>query len=116
VRYLLPRLRDPEFASIVLVTLPEATPVHEAAQLQDDLRRAAIEPFAWIVNQSFAGVETTDPVLRARGRREAPYLDEVRLGLASRMARIPWRPEPPVGWAQLEALALGLPAAAPART
>ena len=115
VRHLLPRLRDPEFASVILVTLPEATPVHEAAQLQDDLRRAAIEPYAWVVNQSFAGLETTDPVLQARGRREAPYLDEVRLGLASRTARIPWRPEPPVGPAQLEALALGRPAATPAR-
>jgi arsenite-transporting ATPase len=54
VRQLLPRLRDPQFTKVILVTLPEATPVHEAAQLQADLRRAGIEPFAWVVNQSFA--------------------------------------------------------------
>lgn len=52
VTQLLPRLRDPAFTKILLVTLPEATPVHEAAALQDDLRRADIEPFGWIVNQS----------------------------------------------------------------
>jgi arsenite-transporting ATPase len=54
VRQLLPRLRDPEFTRVLLVALPEATPVHEAARLQDDLQRAGIKPYAWIVNQSFA--------------------------------------------------------------
>ena len=67
VRQLLPRLRDPHFTKVLLVTLPEATPVHEAAQLQADLRRAGIEPFAWIVNQSFASDDIRDPVLRDRG-------------------------------------------------
>ena len=52
VRELLPRLRDPTFTRILLVTLPEATPVHEAAKLQEDLRRAGIRTFAWIINQS----------------------------------------------------------------
>lgn len=51
VRSLLPRLRDPEFTRVLLVTLPEATPVHEAARLQDDLLRAGITPFAWVINQ-----------------------------------------------------------------
>ena len=62
VRQLLPRLRDPRFTKVLLVTLPEATPVHEAARLQADLRRADIEPFAWIVNQSFATDAVRDPV------------------------------------------------------
>jgi hypothetical protein len=48
VQQLLPRLRDPEFTRVLLVTLPEATPVHEAAQLQEDLVRAGIRPFAWV--------------------------------------------------------------------
>ena len=48
VRQLLPRLRDPEFTRVLLVTVPEATPVHEAARLQDDLKRAGITPFAWL--------------------------------------------------------------------
>jgi arsenite-transporting ATPase len=97
VRQLLPRLRDPRFTKVLLVTLPEATPVHEAAQLQEDLRRAGIEPFAWIVNQSFAGGGISDPILLERGAREAPYLAEVRDRHAARLAWIPWHAEPPVG-------------------
>lgn len=104
VRELLPRLRDPDFTRILLVTLPEATPVHEAAALQDDLRRAGIEPFAWVVNQSFAATATADPVLVARGRHERAYFDEVRTSLAHRTAVIAWREERPVGAAALLSL------------
>ncbi len=97
VRQLLPRLRDPRFTKVLLVTLPEATPVHEAAALQTDLRRAGIEPFGWIVNQSFAGDAVCDPVLRERGAREERYLTEVRDHLATRLAWVPWYPDAPVG-------------------
>ncbi len=105
VRELLPRLRDPEFTRILLVTLPEATPVHEAAALQSDLRRAGIEPFAWVVNQSFAATPTADAGLRARGRHERAYLDEVRTALARRTAVVAWQAERPVGAAALLSLA-----------
>jgi predicted nucleic acid-binding Zn ribbon protein len=57
---------------VLIVTLPEATPVHEAAALQDDLRRAQIEPFAWVINQSFAESGSRDPLLVARGADELP--------------------------------------------
>lgn len=87
---LLPRLRDPEFTRILLCALPEATPVHEAAQLQTDLRRAGIEPFAWIVNQSLAPLSVTDPLLVSRRAQETRYLDEVQGDLASRAALIAW--------------------------
>ena len=97
VRQLLPRLRDPAFTRILLVTLPEATPVHEAAQLQADLRRAGIEPFAWVVNQTLAITPTRDPVLRQRAALEAPHLQEVRERLATRVVYVPWSPEAPVG-------------------
>lgn len=73
----MPRLRDPDFTKILLVTLPEATPVHEAAALQADLRRAEIEPHAWIVNQSLAGADTREPLLAARGQAELRYLNEI---------------------------------------
>lgn len=108
VRHLLPRLRDPQFTTVLLVTLAEATPVHEAAQLQEDLRRAGIEPFAWVVNQSFAGTGITDPVLEERGVRERPHLSEVRERLAVRVAWAPWYPEPPVGRARLLQFARGV--------
>jgi arsenite-transporting ATPase len=105
VRKLLPRLRDAEFTRVLLVTLPEATPVHEAARLQDDLQRAGIKPYAWIINQSFAGDGFRDPVLVERGTREAPYIAEVRDRLATRYAVIPWKPEAPVGPELLRELA-----------
>ncbi len=107
VRHLLPRLRDPRYTKVLLVTLPEATPVHEAAGLQDDLRRAGIEPFAWVINQSFAGDDITDPVLRERGEREQPYLREVREAHATRVAWVPWYPDAPVGATRLLEIARG---------
>jgi arsenite/tail-anchored protein-transporting ATPase len=78
VRQLLPRLRDPAFAKVVIVTLPEATPVHEARALQADLDRAGIRPFAWVVNQSLSPVEVSDPVLCARRAAEARFISEAR--------------------------------------
>jgi arsenite-transporting ATPase len=105
VRTLLPRLRDPQFTRVLLVTLPEATPVHEAARLQDDLMRAGIRPFAWVINQSFAGDGFRDPVLVERGARELPFIAEVRERLSGRMAVIPWRAEAPVGPDRLRELA-----------
>ena len=103
VRELLPRLRDPAFTRVLLVTLPEATPVHEARALQADLARAGIQPFAWVVNQSLAQVGTRDPLLVARRREEAPHVDEVRAH-SSRMAVLPWVAEPPRGASSLAAL------------
>jgi arsenite-transporting ATPase len=105
VRQLLPRLRDPEFTRVMLVTLPEATPVHEAARLQEDLRRAGIQPFAWVVNQTFAANRFRDPVLAERGERELPYIAEVRDRFARRMAVVPWNPIEPVGADRLRRLA-----------
>jgi len=104
VQNLLPRLRDPDFTRVLIVTLPEATPVHEATQLQADLRRAEIEPFAWVINQSLAPLMVTDPILRQRQASETPYLAEVRNSLAQRLAVIPVQIEPPVGIAQLRQL------------
>jgi arsenite-transporting ATPase len=93
VRRLLPNLRDPDFTKILIVTLPEATPVHEAAQLQDDLKRAQITPYAWIINQSFYAANTHDPVLAERGELEARFIDEVEHKLAGRTVLIPWQAE-----------------------
>ena len=112
VRQLLPRLRDPEFTRVLVVTLPEATPVHEAAELQADLRRAGIEPFAWVVNQSFTGAPSSDPVLRERGIREQPYIKEISTQLAQRIAWVPWLTEAPIGPAQLRRFARGQSTAA----
>ncbi len=101
VQNLLPRLRDPEFTRVLIVTLPEATPVHEAAQLQRDLRRAEIEPYAWVINQSLSPLNVTDPLLIERQRNEARYINEVVSQQAIRTALISWQIEPPVGRAAL---------------
>ena len=45
------QLQDPKQTKVLIVTLAETTPVLEAAHLQDDLRRAGIEPWAWIDQQ-----------------------------------------------------------------
>lgn len=90
VSRLLPQLRDRDFTRILIVTLAEATPVHEAAQLQHDLERAGIHPFAWVINQSFLAAGTADPFLAERSHIEARYIDEVRSRHAKRTVLIPW--------------------------
>ncbi|XZE17602.1 TRC40/GET3/ArsA family transport-energizing ATPase [Pirellulaceae bacterium SH449] len=101
VENLLPRLRDPNFTRVLIVTLPEATPVHEAAALQRDLRRAEIEPYAWVINQVLSPLPLTDPLMKQRQSHEQKYLLEVHDVHASRVAMIPWQIKPPTG---LEAL------------
>jgi arsenite-transporting ATPase len=89
---------------VLIVTLPEATPVHEAAALQQDLRRAQIEPYAWVINQSLMPLAVQDPVLQRRQADERRYISEVLTQFAKRTALIPWRIEPPVGYLGLRAL------------
>jgi len=90
VRLLLPRLRDGLFTRILIVTLPEATPVQEAADLQEDLKRAGISPWAWIVNQSLASLSVKHPVLKAKRFNEFEYIRHVQ-EIAPRMAIVPWQ-------------------------
>jgi arsenite-transporting ATPase len=101
---LLPRLRDPEYTKILIVTLPEATPVHEAERLQADLARAGITPHAWIINQSLAVSGTRDLLLLRRGQFERSYIRRVADELSPRVALLPWfavAPEGSAGLAQL---------------
>lgn len=106
VRQLLQHLRDPAFTRILLVTLPEATPVHEAAALQEDLRRARIEPFAWVINQSLLQSGSCDPLLQCREKSEHPYLSEVVEKYATRTAWLSWQAQEPVGPDALACLAV----------
>jgi arsenite-transporting ATPase len=109
VRRLLPRLRDPDFTRVLIVTLPEATPVHEAGRLQQDLLRAGIRPFAWVLNQCLTPLDVHDPVLVARRRQEGAYIEEVARELASRVALVPLLAEMPVGAERLQAVLTGSP-------
>jgi arsenite-transporting ATPase len=95
------RLQDPAYTKIILVTLAETTPVSEAAQLQADLRRAGIEPFAWVVNSSLAASGTKAPLLSERMVGELTQIERVRRDHAKRVAIVPWMQEPPVGTKRL---------------
>ncbi|HGG03945.1 MAG TPA: arsenical pump-driving ATPase [Aliiroseovarius sp.] len=101
------RLQDPEQTKIVLVTLPETTPVLEAAHLQEDLKRAGIAPWGWIVNSSLAAATTSQPVLQKRARAEQAQIAKVRDDLSTRFAVVPMQAEEPVGVARLQALCAG---------
>ena len=102
VRQLLPRLRDRNYTQVLLVTLPEATPVHEAERLQSDLLRAGIRPFAWVINQSLLASGTADPLLSQRGAYEVPFIRRVADELCERCVLIPWLAGAPVGQKGLE--------------
>lgn len=104
VKELLPRLRDKDFTHVFVVTLPEATPVHEAERLQGDLKRAGIEPYAWVINQSLLASGTHNSVLMERGAYEIPYIETVLKTIAQRCALIPWLTHQPTGKAGLAAL------------
>ncbi len=98
------RLQDASYTRIILVTLPEVTPVSQAAALQDDLRRAGIEPNAWVLNKSLLAMGTRDPLLRSRLAAERRQVERLRAGLARRLHALPWRVVPPVGLDELSRL------------
>jgi arsenite-transporting ATPase len=98
------RLQDATYTRIILVTLPEITPVSQAAALQDDLRRASIEPYAWVINKSVLAAGTHDPLLAARLAGERMQMKRMADGLAARSFIVPWRTRPPIGLAELSEL------------
>jgi arsenite-transporting ATPase len=104
VEKLLPRLRDRNFTRVLIVTLPEATPVHEAAKLQQDLLRAGIRPFAWVINQCLTPLPISDLLLRARQAQEMTYIREVTKQFAERVVLVPWQMETPAGTERLRRL------------
>ena len=111
------RLQDTAYTKIILVTLPEVTPVSQAAALQDDLRRARIEPYAWVLNKSVLAAGTHDPLLKARLAGERKQIERMSSGLAQRLYALPWLPVPPIGIGELSKLVPApLPASALAAT
>ena len=101
------RLQDPQQTKILLVTLAETTPVLEAARLQEDLRRAGIEPWAWVINGSLAAAEPSHPLLARRARAELEPIERVQREMASRLAIVPYCGNPPVGVERLRQLIRG---------
>ncbi len=91
------RLQDPDYTKIILVALPEGTPVSQASALQDDLRRANIEPYAWVLNRSVLAAKTKDPLLVARLQGEVKQMQRINDGLSNNLFAIPFQAEPPIG-------------------
>lgn len=107
------RLRDPAYTRVLLVTLAETTPVSQAGALQEDLRRAQIEPYAWIINKSLLAAGTRDPLLRQRLLGERKQIDRICGSMAKKVFFVPWQATPPVGLAALQELSSPRPPALP---
>jgi arsenite/tail-anchored protein-transporting ATPase len=103
------QLQDEKRTKALIVTLAETTPVLEAANLQADLRRAGIEPWAWIVNNSVAAAHPHSPLLQRRARNELGEIEKILTLHARRYAVVPMLREEPVGVVRL--LELAAPAA-----
>ncbi|MFN4208521.1 MAG: arsenical pump-driving ATPase [Agrobacterium albertimagni] len=100
------RLQDPAYTRVLLVTLPETTPVSEASALQEDLRRAGIAPYGWVINKAMAITGTRDPLLGARIRGEMAQIEKVKRDCAKRVYGLDFRPVAPVGLEELRRIAL----------
>jgi arsenite-transporting ATPase len=93
VKKLLPRLRDEKETEVVIVTLPEATPVYEAMRLQDDLTRAGINNKWWVINSSLLMTNTQSPLLKTKSLNEIPWINKVDEIAQGNFAVIPWKGE-----------------------
>lgn len=98
------QLQDPERTKVIITTLPETTPVLEAENLQNDLVRAGIQPWAWVINNSLYVSETTSSLLLSRAEQEAPLIKKVASTLTERVAVVPLLENEPVGVSALSKL------------
>lgn len=89
VRKLLPRLKSGE-TEVVIVTLPEATPVYEALRLEEDLKRAKISADWWVINQSFYQAGTTNTLLKAKASNEVEWINRIDQHTDGKFALIAW--------------------------
>ena len=99
------QLQDKQQTKVLIATLAETTPVLEAAHLQDDLRRAGIEPWGWIINNSLSNSQTRSPLLQQRAAQERAQIDAVLARHATRVALVALQAEEPVGVERLQKLA-----------
>ncbi|WP_036263891.1 arsenical pump-driving ATPase [Methylocapsa aurea] len=106
------RLQDPAYTRVILVTLAETTPVSQAGALQEDLRRAHVEPYAWVVNKSLVAAGARDPLLRQRLLGEQKQIERVCGSMAKRVFFAPWQATPPIGLPALQQLVHHRPQAA----
>lgn len=92
VKHLLPRLKGKE-TEVIIVTLPEATPVYEAMRLEDDLKRAGLSANWWVINQSFALTGSSNRILAVKANNEAEWINKVDQHTHGKTVLLPWHPE-----------------------
>lgn len=92
VKHLLPRLKGNE-TEVIIVTLPEATPVYEAMRLEDDLKRAGLSANWWVINQSFALTGSSNRTLAVKADNEAEWINKVDCHTHGKTVLLPWHPE-----------------------
>lgn len=92
VRQLLPVLQNPEQTEVIMVTLPENTPVYESLRLQADLDRAKIAHTWWVVNNSMLSTGTTNELLLARAQNEQQWIQKVAEVSDNHFAVVEWSP------------------------
>ncbi len=109
------RLQDSDYTKMIVVTLPETTPVLEAEQLQRDLERASITPWAWVINRSVAAAHPASAFLQTIADGELPQIEHVQ-HLSGRTAVVPLLPTPPIGRDSLYGLTQASPLASSATT
>ncbi|WP_313370667.1 ArsA-related P-loop ATPase, partial [Sedimentibacter sp.] len=87
---LLPRLKNTDETEVIIVTLPEATPVYEALRLEEDLKRADICTNWWVVNSSLYKVNTINKLLSAKASNEIEWINRVLEHSKGRLAVVGW--------------------------
>ena len=103
VKKLLPRLKSAE-TEVIIVTLPEATPVYEALRLEEDLERANLDVNWWVINQSFSKAKISNSLLKTKASSEVEWINRVEEHTNGKFAVIAWSGEQIKGEKLLEVL------------
>ncbi|GGK21998.1 arsenical pump-driving ATPase [Aliivibrio fischeri] len=97
-------LQNSDVTKVIITTLAEPTPVQEAYDLQQDLQRANINPWGWIINNSLVQSDINAPLLKERAASQQPLIDKVINEYSSRTAVVALQKKEPVGVLALNAL------------
>lgn len=90
VRKLLPRLKNKNDTEVIIVTLPEATPIYEATRLEEDLNRAGIFSKWWVINSCLFLTNTKNELLRAKAASEIDWINKTIEHANNNCVITPW--------------------------
>lgn len=71
------QIQNSDKTKIILVTLAETTPITEAEHLEQDLGRAGIKPWGWIINNTLVNHPTRSGLLIERALKEKTEIEEI---------------------------------------